>query len=81
MDLAKLLSLLEKSALFFVRIDKLASIDPFEGYYTTANIQADDIRFEDIPQEWRDRTNIKDEKTFQLIIDSNKRISLLSFKS
>jgi hypothetical protein len=73
MDLAKLLSLLEKSALFFVRVDKLASVDPFEGYYTTVNIQADSVRFEDMPQEWRDGTNIKDAETFKFVIDSNRR--------
>jgi len=74
MDLAKLLSLLEKSALFFVRVDKLARVDAFEGYYTTVNIQADHIRFEDLPQEWRERTNIKDAQTFKMIIESNKKI-------
>ena len=74
MDLAKLLSLLENSALFFVRVDKLANVDPFEGYYTSANIQADNIRFEDLPQEWQERTNIKDAQTFKIIIDNNKKI-------
>ena len=74
MDFAKFLSLIDRSALFFIRVDKLASIDPFEGYYTTANLQVDNLKFGDLPQEWRERTNIKDEKTFKLIIESNKRI-------
>jgi hypothetical protein len=34
MDFATFLSLLDRSALFFVRLDKLAEVDPFEGYYT-----------------------------------------------
>lgn len=39
MDLTKFLSVLDESALYFVRLDKLAEFDPFEGYYTTANLK------------------------------------------
>lgn len=39
MDLAKFLSLIDKSALYFVRADKLAILDPFEGYYTNLNYE------------------------------------------
>ena len=74
MDLAKFLSLVDRSALFFVRVDKLSDADPFEGYYTTANVEADNIRFEDMPQEWRERTNIRDEQAFRMLLQSNKRI-------
>ena len=37
MDFTKLVSLLEKRALFFCRSDKLG--DPFEGSYSQANIK------------------------------------------
>jgi hypothetical protein len=73
MDLAKFLSLLDRSALFFVRLDKLAEVDPFEGYYTAVNVQADNVRFEEMPEEWRERTGIRDEQTFRMIIEMNKR--------
>src|SRR5574340_1150825 len=74
MDMAKFLSLIDKSALFFVRVDKLASQDPFEGFYTNANVQADNIQFSDMTEEWREQTDIKDEQTFRTIIESHKQI-------
>lgn len=33
MDLPKLISLLEKQALFFAKVAKLSKFDPFEGHY------------------------------------------------
>lgn len=57
MDLAKFLSLLDKRALFFVRVDKLASQDPFEGFYTNVNVLADNIQFSDKTEEWRNKRN------------------------
>jgi hypothetical protein len=74
MDLAKFLSLLDKEALFFVRVDKLAVQDPFEGFYTNVNVLADKIQFSDTTEEWRQQTGIQDEKTLQLVIESNRRI-------
>lgn len=41
MDLAKFISLIDRSALFFVRVDKLEKEDPFEGFYTNLNVVAD----------------------------------------
>lgn len=74
MDLAKLLSLIDRAALYFVRVDKLASQDPFEGFYTNANVQADNIQYSDVPKELLEKNNIKDENTFRMIIESNKQI-------
>lgn len=50
MDVAKYLSILERRALFFVRMDRLAPDDPFEGYYTDANLAADNVSYEDVPE-------------------------------
>lgn len=41
MDLAKFISLLDKAALYFPRVDKLDAEDPFEGYYTNFDVTAD----------------------------------------
>jgi len=74
MDLAKFLSLLDRSELFFVRADKLAEIDPFEGYYTNANLEFENLPFEETPKEWRARTNISDEGTFKSVVENMKII-------
>lgn len=74
MDLAKFLSVLDKSALFFVRSDKFTEVDPFEGYYTTANIQVENLKFEETSEEWRERTKIRDERTFERVIHNMKWI-------
>jgi len=74
MDLAKFLSLIDKSALFFVRMDKLTTQDPFEGFYTNVNVQADNIQFSDMTEEWREQTKIRDEQLFRMIVESNKRM-------
>lgn len=42
MDFTKFVSLLEKRALFFTRVDKLG--DPFEGSYPLANIEAESLK-------------------------------------
>jgi hypothetical protein len=39
MDLSKFLSILEKQALFFVKLSKLDSIDPLEGYLSHATVR------------------------------------------
>jgi hypothetical protein len=72
MDLAKFLSLLESRCLFFVRLDQLADFDPFEGYYTNLNLEIDNLRFEQMPEEWKDSTGIQDEKIFEAIKNSQK---------
>lgn len=74
MDLAKFLSLLDRHCLYFTRLDRLSEFDPFEGYYTHLNLASDKLRFENMPDEWKESSGIKDEKTFSLIIDGNKRL-------
>ena len=65
MDLAKLLSLLDRSALYFSRLDKLSQLDPFEGYYTNANVALDQLSFNDLPVNWKVGSGaIPDEKTW-----------------
>ena len=73
MDLAKFLSLLDRRCLYFSRLDRLSEFDPFEGFYTHQNLAFEKLRFEDMPDEWKELSGIKDEKIFSLIIDSNKR--------
>lgn len=60
-DLGKLLSLFDRSALFFSRLDKLD--DPFEGYYTKSILSLEKSKLEDLPPELR--AQIPDEKAFQ----------------
>jgi len=43
MDLAKFLSILDTSSLYFVRMNRLAEIDPYEGYYPTENLTFEDF--------------------------------------
>jgi len=50
MDFTKLVSLLEKRALYFASVEKMSEFDPFEGLYTRANIAVENLRFEDIPE-------------------------------
>jgi hypothetical protein len=50
-DLGKLLSLFDRSALFFPRLDKLE--DPFEGYYTKSILALENSKLEDLPAELR----------------------------
>jgi hypothetical protein len=58
-DLAKLLSLLDRSELFFPRLDKLE--DPFEGYYTKTALAFEKSKFRDLPPELK--FQIPDEQT------------------
>ncbi len=52
-DFTKFVSLLEKRALYFASVETLSKSDPFEGLYTKANLAADQIPFEMIPEEVR----------------------------
>ena len=74
MDLAKFLSLLDKHSLYFTRLDQLSKFDPFEGYYTNLNLEFDKQKFEDMPEDWKESSGIKDEKIFKVIVDGNKRV-------
>ena len=69
-DLAKLLSIFERSALFFPRLDKLE--DRFEGYYTKTVLALEKLKFEDLPSELRDQ--IPDEQTLLAMKGNQKRI-------
>lgn len=53
MDLAKFLSLIDKSALYFVRVDQLANQDPYEGFYTNINAQIGDTKSPAHIQMWQ----------------------------
>lgn len=73
MDLTKYLSLLDKRCLHFTRLDQLSKIDPFEGYYTHLNLEFEKLKFEDMPEPWKESSGIMNERTFKGIIDANKR--------
>ncbi len=64
LDFTKFVSLLDRRALFFVRADKIAELDPFEGMYTKFNIAIDNLRFEDIPHAVLNKKGIKDKVVF-----------------
>jgi hypothetical protein len=65
MDLGKFLSLLEKSALFFPRLDKLAASDPYEGYYPKPNQIIGQLKYADAPPELLSNWNVKNEAQFK----------------
>lgn len=73
-DLAKFLSVLDQSALYFVRLDKLGEFDPFEGYYTTANLRIEHLSYQQLPDEWKGDKGFKDERTFEVIKQANQHI-------
>jgi hypothetical protein len=69
-DLAKLLSLFDRSALYFPRLDKLD--DPFEGYFTKAALAFEKTRFEDLPLELRKQ--IPEEKALQNVVAAQRAV-------
>jgi hypothetical protein len=73
-DLAKLLSLLDRSQLFFPRLDKLD--DPFEGYYTKTVLALEHLSFEDLPEELK--LQIPDEKALSIVIGNQKQMRELA---
>jgi len=73
MDLAKFLSMLDRRALYFVRLDKLSEFDPFEGYYTNLNILFEKLKFEDMSDEWKESSGINDPKIFESIADMSTK--------
>lgn len=52
MDFTKFLSLLDRSALYFIRADQLSNMDPFEGFFTNANAQLGNFDSEAIQGAW-----------------------------
>jgi hypothetical protein len=69
MDLPKFLSVLDRAALYFPRIDKLAEADPFEGYQTNAEAGIDKLKFEDLPPGWLATTPFNTPELFRKFID------------
>ncbi len=51
MDLAKLISLLDKKALYFPKLSTLTSSDPFEGLYTKPSANVHNFEFEELPKQ------------------------------
>jgi hypothetical protein len=74
MDLAKLISMLDRSALYFPRVDTLASGDPFEGYYTNANARFARLTFATASEELKKQWNVSDPKTFDMIMESIRKM-------
>jgi len=74
MDLAKFLSLIETSSLYFCRLDQLSEFDPFEGYYTQSNLSIDKLKFDEMSDEWKERMNIKDENGFNKFLSGHKQV-------
>jgi len=72
MDLGKLIWLIDKSALYFSRLDKLSSIDPFEGLYTRKNFNFQNLKFEDQSAEWKQKTGLDTKEKFEHSIQSNR---------
>ena len=64
MDLPKFLSILDKKALYFSRLDQLSEFDPFEGYLPLQNIELEKITFDKLSAEWKESTGIKNERHF-----------------
>lgn len=73
MDLAKFLSLLDSKSLYFARLDTLSLFDPFEGYYTKLNVAVDNLPFEEMTEEWKERTGIKDEEVYNGLMQAQKQ--------
>lgn len=69
-DLAKLLSVLDRSALFFPRLDKLE--DPFEGYYTKSILAFERLSFEDLPEELKGQ--IPNEQAFKNVVGNHRQM-------
>ena len=74
MDLTKFLSIIDKQALCFTRLDQFSDVDPFEGYYTKLNLQYDEIKFKDMPEAWKQSTGITSEDIYKTLIDSKRII-------
>ena len=73
MDLAKFLSVLDKSALYFVRLDKLVDFDPFEGYYPKTNILFEQLSYQQLPEECKSDNGFKDEAFFEAYKKARKK--------
>lgn len=88
MDLAKLISMLEQSSVYFPRVDKLAAADPFEGYYTSVNARFVKMTFEEATEEFKTAYHLPDKNSFDGFIrmyrsmgDLSKRMRETTFVS
>lgn len=70
MDFTKFISTLEKSALYFSRLDKLSKFDPFEGYYTHEDIRTEDTPFDQLLPSLK--KEIKTEEVYRILQNSYK---------
>jgi hypothetical protein len=73
-DFTKFVSLLEKSALYFASVETLSKSDAFEGLYTNANLEAEQVPFEKIPEEVRqENPAYADKDTYERSIIHNSK--------
>src|SRR4029077_13607148 len=88
LDFTKFLSLLESKALYFASPETIAQSDPFEGLYTRANLAAEKIPFEAIPEEFRKQSPAyADKQTYENVVvrgfqsgrEYTKRMRALTF--
>ena len=68
-DLAKFLSLFDRSALFFPRLDKLE--DPFEGSFTKSILQFENLGFDDLTDDLK--LQVRNEETLRVAVGNNRR--------
>lgn len=61
----KFVSLLSRRGLYFVAADRLEAFDPLEGSYTRANLQIDQMSFEQLSEETRRKLGISDPVRFK----------------
>jgi hypothetical protein len=68
-DLAKFLSLFDRSALFFPRLDKLEY--PLEGSFTKSIFQFENLRFDDLTDDLK--LQVRNEETFRVVVGNNRQ--------
>src|SRR6266480_185169 len=78
MDLAKFLSLLDRSSLYFPRVDHLAAGDPFEGYYTKLNARIGKLTYTDVAPELLKEMKLEDEATFNAVWEFHRQSGRLA---
>lgn len=74
MDLSKFLSILDKAALYFVSLEKLDAIDPFEGCYPNLPANIENLNFDAVSDEWKKSNNINTKEKLEGYIHNIKVI-------
>lgn len=74
MDLGKFLSLLDKKAMYFSRLDKLSKFDPFEGYYTRINISFGNCQFDEMSEDWKVNSGVNTPEKFYRMQAATKKV-------